>query len=199
MPLLASEYVAREPILCHVAAKSTRNVRAEKLLVEGTAWHSACILWEQSCKVALGRTWKRPHWVMSNRAVINPLEESSPVSDARRQALFSDVFTSEWSLWDSLKENVRSVVKPEKLPPLKLTSRPVKVREIWGQSQRPKTAAVGSLIAHGLFFGLIAFALMQPAKQTPQEPPKQVTHLVAPPLSDYMPMQKDPGPAMTGG
>src|SRR5690349_17408466 len=135
---------------------------------------------------------------MSNHAVIPPAE-SPRMTGYRSDALFSDVFTSEWSLWDSLKENVRSVVKPEKLPPLKLTSRPVKVREIWGQSQRPKTAAVGSLIAHGLFFGLIAFAIMQPAKQAPQEPPKQVTHLVAPPLSDYMPMQKDPGPAMSGG
>ena len=136
---------------------------------------------------------------MSNRAVITPLEESSPASNLRRDALFSDVFTSEWSLWDSLKENVRSIIKPEKLPPLRLTSRPVKVREIWGQTQRPKTAAVGSLLAHCLFFGLIAFAIMRPVKQAPQEPPKQLTHLIAPPLSDYMPMQKDPGPSMSGG
>src|SRR3954468_23927034 len=135
---------------------------------------------------------------MSNQAVIPPLE-SPRTTGYRRDALFSDVFTSEWSLWDSLKENVRSVFKPEKLPPLKLTSRPVKVREIWGQTQRPKTAAVGSLIAHALFFGLIAFAIMRPVKQAPQEPPKQLTHLIAPPLSDYIPMQKDPGPSMAGG
>ncbi len=131
---------------------------------------------------------------MSNQAVITPLMNSPDVGNA----LFSDVFTSEWSLWDSLKENINSVVHPQKLPPLKLTSRPVKVREIWGESQRPKTAAVGSVLAHAAFFGLIAFAIMRP-HSVPQEPPKEVTHLVAPNLSDYLPMQVDPRPAMGGG
>src|SRR5256885_97190 len=118
--------------------------------------------------------------------------------DYRRDALFSDVFTSEWSLWDSLKENVRSVFKPEKLPPLRLTSRPVKVREIWGDSQHPKSAAAGSLFAHVAFLGLIAFLLMHP-HSVPQEPPKEVTHLIAPNLSDYMPMEVSSKPTMGGG
>jgi len=134
---------------------------------------------------------------MSNQAVISPLESPHKM-DYRRDALFSDVFTSEWSLWDSLKENVRSVFKPEKLPPLRLTSRPVKVREIWGESQHPKSAAVGSLLAHVAFFGLIAFALMHP-HSVPQEPPKEVTHLIAPNLSDYMPMEVSTKPTMGGG
>ena len=133
---------------------------------------------------------------MSNQAVIPPLESPSTMG-YRRDALFSDVFTSEWSLWDSLKENVRSVFKPEKLPPLRLTSRPVKVREIWGESQHPRTAAVGSLLAHAAFFWLIAFALLRP-HPAQQEPPKEITHLIAPNLSDYLPMQVDPRPAMGG-
>src|SRR5260370_40657889 len=107
---------------------------------------------------------------MSNQAVIPPL--ASPRGDA----LFSEVFTSEWSLWDSLKENVGSVLKPEQLPPLRMTSRPVRVREIWGESQHPKTAAFGSMMVHAAFFGLIAFALMRP-HPVQQEPPKEVTHL----------------------
>ena len=93
---------------------------------------------------------------MSNQAVFPPFDPR------RGDALFSDVFTSEWSLWDSLKENINSIIHPEKLPPLRLTSRPVKVREIWGESQRPKTAAFGSMLAHAAFFGLIAFALTRP-------------------------------------
>src|SRR3954469_16281501 len=119
---------------------------------------------------------------MSNQAVFPPFDPR------RGDALFSDVFTSEWSLWDSLKENINSIIHPEKLPPLRLTSRPVKVREIWGESQHPKTAAFGSMLAHMAFFGLIAFALFHRPQPTQQEPPKEVTHLVAPELSEYLPM-----------
>ena len=36
------------------------------------------------------------------------------------------------SLFTSLKANFRETFYPEKLPPLQLTSRPVKVRDIWG-------------------------------------------------------------------
>jgi len=135
---------------------------------------------------------------MSNQAVIPPIESRRMKAEYRRDALFSDVFTSEWSLWDSLKENVRSVIHPEQLPPLRLTSRPVKVREIWGESHRPKTAAFGSMFVHAAFFGLIAFVLMRP-HPVQQEQPKEVTHLVAPNLSEYLPMQVDPRPAMGGG
>jgi protein TonB len=34
--------------------------------------------------------------------------------------------------WTSLYENIRDVIKPEKLPPLVLTSKPVEVKSIWG-------------------------------------------------------------------
>src|SRR5690242_6576166 len=49
----------------------------------------------------------------------------------------------------SLFHNVRDALFPEKLPPLKLTSRAVNVRQIWSQDKRT-TAASGSLTIHAL-------------------------------------------------
>ena len=46
----------------------------------------------------------------------------------------------EESLFQSLKNNLRDVLFPEKLPPLKLTSRPVAVRSIWGAYDNRKVA-----------------------------------------------------------
>ena len=56
--------------------------------------------------------------------------------------------TMDESLWTSLKENVRAALFPEKLPPLQLTSRPVKVRDIWGEYNYKKESASVSLVVH---------------------------------------------------
>ena len=55
-------------------------------------------------------------------------------------------------MWKSLFSNVRDALFPEKLPPLRLTSRPVQVREIWSHGNRKK-ATVGSLTLHAFFIG----------------------------------------------
>ena len=65
------------------------------------------------------------------------------------------------SLWSSLKENIRAAFFPEKLPPLQLTSRPVQVREIWGEYNYKKQSAGVSLVVHILMVaGLIALSIM---------------------------------------
>src|SRR5882724_12834900 len=60
----------------------------------------------------------------------------------------------------SLFQNVKEALFPEKLPPLKLTSRPVNVRQVWSQDRRT-TAAGGSLTIHALGVGcLIALSIL---------------------------------------
>src|SRR5213075_3059229 len=60
------------------------------------------------------------------------------------------------SLLQSLFNNVRDALFPEKLPPLRVTSRPVPVRSIWEQRDR-KASTYGSLTIHALMIaGLIA-------------------------------------------
>ena len=68
---------------------------------------------------------------------------------------------AEGSLLGSLKENLRDVLFPEKLPPLKLTSRPVPVRSIWGAYDNRKFARTSSVVVHaGLIAALIAASIL---------------------------------------
>ena len=105
----------------------------------------------------------------------------------------------EQGTWESLKNNLRDVFFPEKLPPLKLTSKPVKVREIWGASSNKKSAVTSSIILHiGVIVGVVALTLV--TKQVVQQVQKQnTTVLVAPDLSDYVPISSKKNDTVGGG
>ena len=94
------------------------------------------------------------------------------------------------SVWSSLKSNLRDVFFPEKLPPLRLTSRPVRVRDIWGEYSHKKRSAAGTITLHAILLsGIIWYSLMphHPAAE-PQK--NQVVDLVAPDISVYQPVMK---------
>lgn len=100
------------------------------------------------------------------------------------------------SLLKSLFINLQDALFPKKLPPLQVTSRPVAVRDIW-ERKDPRKAAGMSLMVHGLMIcGLIAATYM--GARVVQETRKNTVTLVAPDISDYLPMTK-PGPVMGGG
>src|SRR5581483_10003816 len=61
------------------------------------------------------------------------------------------------SLFRSLGRQIRERLFPEKLPPLRLTSRPVQVRDIWGEYNYKKRGVVGSTVLHTLAIGAIIF------------------------------------------
>src|SRR5580692_7288267 len=46
----------------------------------------------------------------------------------------------------SLIENIRDLIRPEKLPPLELASKPVPVKDLWGQGTNPKAMASSFLV-----------------------------------------------------
>lgn len=104
------------------------------------------------------------------------------------------------SIWASLVENVRDVMFPEKLPPLRLTSRPVAVREIWSR-RNPRKAATGSLVAHGL--AIAAVLILSYVSLQSDKKPKAEEHvtMIAPPLSDYQPVMAPAKPqkVLAGG
>ena len=90
-------------------------------------------------------------------------------------------------MWKSLFRNVRDALFPEKLPPLRLTSRPVVVRDIWARGHR-KRATMGSLTIHALMIGgVVALTIMSAHKPATVKPEEHVT-LLAPPLTDYQPV-----------
>jgi TonB family protein len=105
----------------------------------------------------------------------------------------------ERSWFSSLIGNLRDVLFPEKLPPLHLTSRPVKVREIWGDYNNRKQATTTSVIVHILMVALL-IGLSYAGKKTYDVIKKQETvTLVAPDLSDYVPLSSKRNDTIGGG
>jgi TonB family protein len=91
-------------------------------------------------------------------------------------------------LWQSLVGNVKELMFPKKLPPLELTSRPVKVDDIWGEYNYKKQSASVSLVVHVVAVaGLIALSIA--GAKVISNPTQQIT-LVAPDISDYMPISQ---------
>jgi periplasmic protein TonB len=101
------------------------------------------------------------------------------------------------SLLQSLKNNLRDALFPEKQPPLRLSSRPVAVRSIW-EERKYGRASVLSLIVHGIAGSLLVFAFTyKPTVQVAEE--KTPEHIVLYTPTDLLPMTPAPGPAMQGG
>ena len=106
----------------------------------------------------------------------------------------------EGSLWGSLRDNIRSAFFPEKLPPLQLTSRPVKVRDIWGEDDYKKESAGVSLVVHiAMVAGLIGISIMGARAVKNAEIPKQTVDLIAPDLAPQLPMTHKKEQSSGGG
>ncbi len=58
-------------------------------------------------------------------------------------------------LWKSLSRGLDEFFFPKKLPPLKLESKPIPVRDIWGFYNYKKNGALGSTVAHVIVIALI--------------------------------------------
>src|SRR5947209_476136 len=101
------------------------------------------------------------------------------------------------SLLCSLFENVRDLLFPQKLPPLKVTSRPVAVRDIW-EKKDPKKAAAASLTVHGLMIGMIVALTIFGAKKVTEKRVNVIT-LISPTLDAPLPITPQKGPTMGGG
>ncbi|HEV2988947.1 MAG TPA: energy transducer TonB [Candidatus Angelobacter sp.] len=120
---------------------------------------------------------------MANRVLIPPPQgfyRSAPTPNLLREM--------DESMLKSLYRNVKDALFPEKLPPLRLTSRPVAVREIWSRGNQKKAAA-SSLMLHGLMVAAIVgiTILTMRATKVMAKPDEHVT-LIAPTISKYEPV-----------
>ncbi len=103
------------------------------------------------------------------------------------------------SLWSSLRDNVRAAFFPEKLPPLELTSKPVKVRDIWERDAYKKESAGLSVVVHAAMIGgLIAISILGARAVKEIKKPETVT-LIAPDLAPQLPMTPKKNVTMGGG
>src|SRR5579864_2072702 len=136
------------------------------------------------------KTGNGPKGSMTNQ-IIDPQMHSKPMFAPR---ILSE---EQPSLLASLFGNVRDVLFPQKLPPLRVTSKPVPVRDIW-EKKDPKKVAAYSLTVHGLMIGLVLVLTYLGAKKVVEQHPNVIT-LVAPNLEAPLPITPEKGPTMGGG
>ncbi len=96
----------------------------------------------------------------------------------------------------SLYQSLHDLVKPEKLPPLMLTSKPVAVKDIWGLYRPdPKSFMTSGSVLAAIFLLLIIGG----TNKKVQETVKQSVTLLAPNISAFKPDVKPAGGGGGGG
>jgi TonB family protein len=84
---------------------------------------------------------------------VNPNINLNPANEPELHLLLApDTFEP---LWKSLFRGLDEFFFPKKLPPLKLESKPVPVKDIWGFYNYKKNGALGSTVAHVIVIGMI--------------------------------------------
>ena len=85
----------------------------------------------------------------------------------------------------SFVNNVREVFNPPKLPPLEVTSKPVPVKDIWGEKGNKGTAGISSLAIHA---GVIALLIAVGTNETVQKAVQEHVPIFAPlDIEPYVP------------
>jgi TonB family protein len=79
--------------------------------------------------------------------------------------------------YKSFVANIKDVINPPKLPPLEVTSKPVAVKDIWGEDTNKKTAGSLSIVLHGI---AIALLVTLGTSEAVQQKTKEVVSLIAP-------------------
>jgi protein TonB len=130
---------------------------------------------------------------MANQ-VLEPRQYSEPVLNLLS---VSDTLEKPW--WKTLRESIHDWRHPQKLPPLMLTSRPVPVRDIWGLYNYKKRGAAGSIVLHAVgLAGLIAISVIG-ARVVKQVQKQESVAIVAPDISQYMPLSNKQNDTIGGG
>jgi len=114
--------------------------------------------------------------------------------------LLGDLETQSEPLYHSLWRQINDLIKPPKLPALQLTSKPVAVKELWGDYRYGKVASPISLLIHAVViillvipFGKQVVGMVQPEQMT-------ITELELSPFKAYLPPnEKEAGGGGGGG
>lgn len=95
-------------------------------------------------------------------------------------------------------EDLRDLINPPKLPPLKVTSKPIAVKSIWSKDENYSKAQVLSLAAHGLAVALLTMPLLYQFLQNTTAPPVVKADVRIIDISPYLP-KLPPGGEKAGG
>ena len=98
--------------------------------------------------------------------------------------------------WRSFFKNVKELIRPPKLPPLQVTSKPVAVRDIWGEYRYGRQAGVSSTLIHILALTLLFTVFSSKAVRTAVT---RTVSLIAPDIAPWIPDVKPKVTPMGGG
>jgi TonB family protein len=122
----------------------------------------------------------------------------NPGSGPDLHLLLADTFEP---LWKSLFHDCEEFLFPKSLPPLKLKSKPIPVRDIWGFYNYKKNGVLGSTAAHLLVLGLIlggtAITMRRPVPSASK--PQNRTTLILPDDYPLKPAKTQAGGGGGGG
>jgi periplasmic protein TonB len=96
----------------------------------------------------------------------------------------------------SLARNLKEALRPAPLPPLEVTSKPLEIKDIWGDYRYGRQAGLTSLAIH---LAVIALLFTLGASRTVRTVVQKSVVLIAPNLADYMPDLPPKNPAPRGG
>src|ERR1022692_4767524 len=100
-------------------------------------------------------------------------------------------------LWKSLSRGLDEFFFPKKLPPLKLESKPIPVKDIWGFYNYKRNGALGSTAAHTVVLALIIGGTILGRRLVTkvEAKPQSTTQLIDP--GDFIPLK--PAKTQAGG
>jgi TonB family protein len=109
--------------------------------------------------------------------------------------------TVEWKPWyRNYWDNLRETISPPKLPPLKVTSKPVKVKEIWTKDEKFGLSQGLSLAVHALLIVIITVPILQHVLPTTEAKNKpEVISIDISPYAAKLPPGKDKAGGGGGG
>lgn len=117
-----------------------------------------------------------------------------PAAEDHLRRLLPEETQTPW--YRSFIANIRDLIRPPKLPPLEVTSKPVAVKDIWGDYRYGRQAGATSAILHALAVVLMFTAASNP---TVQRTVRDTVTLVAPDIAPYLPALKPKENQMGGG
>jgi TonB family protein len=126
----------------------------------------------------------------------NPQSAPLPVPSADEHLAHLLLAETDERWYGSLFRNIKETFNPPKLPPLEVTSKPVPVKDIWGDYRYGKQAGVGSTLVH---VAVVVLLFTVASSKTVQQAVKNTVSLVAPPLDAWTPEMQPKDNKMQGG
>ncbi len=124
----------------------------------------------------------------------NPTGGARPSGDDNLDRLLLASIQEPW--FKSFFRNVKELISPPKLPPLVVTSKPVAVKDIWGEYRYTKQGVSSSVLIHVSVVAVLFTIGSSPAGRHAM---RQTISIIAPDLAPYIPDAKPKMEPMGGG